>query len=113
MIRFMINPQIINLIVQMYEGDRTTIQLGKMKETIEVTGEIRQGYSISTLLFKMVTFTMIEDLRNLAEKYKIGEYDDNFLWLADDAIIIAKNEPSLLRLLNVLEETGGENGLEL
>ena len=84
-----------------------------MKETIEVTGGIRQGCSISILLFKMVTFTMIEDLRNLAEKYKIGEYDDNSLWLADDATIIAKNKPSLLRLLDVLEKTGGKNGLEL
>merc|ERR1711895_374408 len=77
LIKFKINPQIINLIVQMYEGDKTTIQLGRMKETIEVTGGIRQGCSISTFLFKMVTFTMIEDLRNLARKYNIREYDDN------------------------------------
>ena len=56
LIKFKINPQIINLIVQMYEGDRTIIQLGRMRETIEVTGGIRQGCSISTLLFKMVTY---------------------------------------------------------
>ena len=61
----------------------------------------------------MVTFTMIEDLRSLAEKYKIGEFDDNSLWLADDATIIAKDKPSLLRLLDVLEKTGEKNGLEL
>ena len=113
LIKFKINPQIINLIVQMYEGDRTTIQLGRMKETVEVTGGIRQGCSISTLLFKMVTFTMIEDLRNLAEKYNIREYNDNSLWLADDATIIARDEPSLLAILDVLETTGRKNGLEL
>merc|ERR1711874_806390 len=107
MIRFMINPQIINLIVQMYEGDRTTIQLGKMKETIEVTGGIRQGCSISTLLFKIVTFTMIEDLRNLAERYKIGEFVDNSLWLADDATLIADSIPNLLKLLEVLGKKQG------
>ena len=56
---------------------------------------------------------MIEDLRNLAEKYKIGEYDDNSLWSADDATIIARDEPSLLEILDVLEETGRKNGLEL
>ena len=56
---------------------------------------------------------MIEDLRNQAERYKIGEYDDNSLWLADDAVIIAKNEPSLLKTLDVLEETGWVNGLKL
>ena len=102
-IKFKINPQIINLIVQMYEGDKTTIQLGKMKETVEVTGGIRQGCSISTLLFKMVTFTMIEDLRNQAERYKIRKYEDNSLWLADDATIIAKDEATMIRTLEILE----------
>ena len=113
LIKFKINPQIINLIVQMYEGDRTTIQLGRMRETIEVTGGIRQGCSISTLLFKMVTFTMIEDLRKQAERYNVRKYNDNSLWLADDATIIAKDEKTLLETLKVLEKTGKENGLEL
>ena len=113
LIRFEINPQIINLIVQMYEGDRTTIQLGNMSENIEVTGGIRQGCSISTLLFKLVTFTMIEDLKNQAESYRIRKYEDNSLWLADDATIIARDEETLLKTLKILEDTGRRNGLEL
>ena len=79
LIKFKVNPHIINLIVQMYENDKTTMQLGKLKETIEVTCGIRQGCSISTLLFKMVTFTIIEDLRNFAEMYNIREYNENSL----------------------------------
>ena len=63
LIKFKVNPKIIDLIVQMYKADKTTIILGKMKETIEVTCGIRQGCSISTLLFKMVTFCIIEDLQ--------------------------------------------------
>ena len=58
----------------MYENDRTTIQLGRLKETIEVTCGIRQGCSISTLLFKMVTFTIIEELRTKVDLYNIGVY---------------------------------------
>ena len=42
LIKYKINPHIINMIVQMYEGDKTTINLGKMKRTIEVTSGIRQ-----------------------------------------------------------------------
>ena len=34
LIKFKINPYIINIIVQMYENDKTTIQLGKLNETI-------------------------------------------------------------------------------
>ena len=92
----------------MYEGDQTTIQLGRLKRTIEVTSGIRQGCSISTLLFKLVTFTMIEKLRSKADPYKIGKYEDNSLWIADDATIIAKDEESLLKALKVLEEAGKE-----
>ena len=31
------------MIIQIYEGDKTIINLGKLKETIEVTSGIRQG----------------------------------------------------------------------
>ena len=68
------------MIIQMYEGDKATIQLGKLRKTIEVTSGIRQGCSVSTLLFKMVTFTMIEQLKSEADLYKIGVYNGNSLW---------------------------------
>ena len=97
----------------MYEGDKTTIHLGKLKKTIEVTSGIRQGCSISTLLFKMVTFTIIEKLDETVEAYKIGAYKGNSLWLADDAVLIANNEKTLLKAFKVLEEEGKKNGLEL
>ena len=113
LIKFRINPQIINLIVQMYEGDSTIIQLGRMRKKIEVTGGIRQGCCISTLLFKMVTYTIIDDLRELGKKYQVGEFLDNSLWLADDATLIADNLPNLLDLLKILEKTGKKNGLEI
>ena len=112
LVKFKINPLIIDLIVQMYEGDSTIIQLGRMRKKIEVTGGIRQGCCISTLLFKMVTFTIIDDLRKM-EKYHIGEFNDNSLWLADDATLIADSLPNLMKLLECLEKTGRKDGLEI
>ena len=97
----------------MYEGDKTTIHLGKQKKTIEVTSGIRQGCSISILLFKMVTFTIIEQLNKKVEAYKIGAYEDNSLWLADNAVLIANSEETLLKAFEVLEIEGKMNGLEL
>ena len=99
------------MIIQMYEGDRTTIKLGKLKRNIEVTSGIRQGCSISTLLFKLVTFVMIEKLRNKTKPFKIGECKENSLWLADDATLIATDKKSLLDGLEALEEAGRENDL--
>ena len=36
LIKYKVNPKVIELIVQMYASDKTTITLGNMKETIEV-----------------------------------------------------------------------------
>merc|ERR1711874_717679 len=63
LIGFNINPLIIGLIVQMYQADSTVIKLGRMNRKIEVTSGIRQGCCISTLLFKLVTFKIIDELR--------------------------------------------------
>ena len=59
LVKYNVNTKVIKLIVQMYAKDKTTITLGNIQETIEVTCGIRQGCSISTLLFKMVTFCII------------------------------------------------------
>ena len=47
----------------MYKDDHTIIKLGNMEQKTEVTGGIRQGCCLSTLLFKMVTFKIIDELR--------------------------------------------------
>ena len=61
----------------------------------------------------MVTFTIIEELKEKADIYEIGKYSGNSLWLADDATIIATNEESVEKAVNALETAGGRCGLEL
>ena len=68
---------------------------------------------ISTLLFKLVTFTFIRELRTRTDLYEVGVSRENSLWLADDAVLVAKDEDSLARVLNTLEEVGNPRGLEL
>ena len=91
LIKYKVNPKIIEMIVQLYTADKTTITLGGMKETIDVTCGIRQGCSISTLLFKMVTFCIIEDVQTKGKTYKVGKYEGNSLWLVDDATLVANS----------------------
>ena len=64
LIRYKVNPKIIDLIVQLYEKDETTLNLGKMKEIIKITCGIRQGCSISTLLAAIIPYlNMIKKLK--------------------------------------------------
>ena len=74
LIRYKINPLIIDMIIQMYEGDSTTIQLGKMKSKIEVTSGIKHGCAISTLHFKMITFTLRLDVTALLLSLEMAFY---------------------------------------
>merc|ERR1711942_597492 len=112
LVEYRINPMIIDLIVQMYKDDQTVIKLGSMTQKVEVTGGIRQGCCISTLLFKLVTFKIIEDLKKM-KKYKIGKFEDNSIWLADDATLVAENLETLQELLGCLDKSGGYYGLRI
>ena len=112
LIDYKINPLIIDLIVQMYKNDSTVIKLGSLNEKVEVTSGIRQGCCISTLLFKLVTFKIIEELRK-EKVYKVGVFKDNSIWLADDATLIAEDLPTLRKLLDRLSKSGGEFGLQI
>merc|ERR1712121_114452 len=112
LIDYKINPKIIELIVQMYKDDHTIIKLGNMQQKIEVTGGIRQGCCISTLLFKMVTFKIIDKLRN-EKLFKMRKFNENSIWLADDATLIADSLKTLKELLECLSRAGGEYGLQI
>ena len=112
LIDFKINPNIIELIVQMYKDDHTIIKLGNMEQKTEVTGGIRQGCCLSTLLFKMVTFKIIDELRK-EKLFRMREFNDNSIWLADDATLIADSLQTLKKLLECLSRAGGEYGLQI
>ena len=101
------------MIVQMYSQDRTTIKLGNMKKKIRVTSGIRQGCCISTLLFKMVTFKIIEELRNRGKRYQIDRYDGNSVWLADNSTLIAGNIKDMETTIKILKDTAKEYGLRV
>ena len=59
-----IDIMIIDFLVRIYREDSTKIQLEKNKEIeIEVASGIRQGCTASTVLFKLITHKIIEEMR--------------------------------------------------
>merc|ERR1711913_141445 len=55
---------------------------------------------------------IIDELRGM-KKYKIGKFNDNSLWLADDATLISDSMDTLMELLNCLSTAAGKYGLEI
>ena len=90
-----------------------TIKLGRKQEKIEVTSGIRQGCSIFTLLFKMVTFNIIEELETRGRKHEVDRYSGNSLWIADNVTLIAGKKEDLETNINILRNTTKEYGLEI
>merc|ERR1712030_224322 len=89
--KYNINEKIIDKIVDLYTNDQTTIKLGENKKKITVTSGIRQGCAISTLLFKMITYCIIEELKTRGVMYKSKGIELNSLWVADDVTLISNS----------------------
>ena len=61
----------------------------------------------------MVTFKIIEELRNKGIRYQIDKYDGNSVWLADDSTLIASNIGDMETNINILKNTAKEYGLRV
>ena len=107
---YRINIRIIEMIVQLYSKDSTTIKLGGLEEKVRVTSGIRQGCCISTLLFKMITFKIIEELREKGVKYQVDKYNGNSVWLADDSTLIAGSKRDMQTNIRILKNKALEYG---
>ena len=92
----------------MYSGDTTTICLGTKEEKIEVTSGIKQGCSISTLLFKLITYNIIEELEEKGIMYEVADYKGNSVWLADDTTLIANSKENMEKKYNDIERNSTE-----
>ena len=53
---------------------------------MEVINWIRQSYTVSTVLFKLITFEIIKRLQELDKGYKDDTFKIPYLFFADDGI---------------------------
>ena len=91
LVKFKIHPELIELMVKVYSGDKTIIKLGGMEAEIEVSSGIRQGCTGSTFFFKIVTFIILERLEEMGVMFKIDDIEISSLWFCDDTTMIANS----------------------
>ena len=111
---YKVDPKIINMIAQVYTDDRTRIELGIGEEVeIEITSGIRQGCTISTTLFKLVTFRIIEELERLGKGFKDEKFRIDSLFFADDGMLLTNSVEDAEEVIIRMEEVGRSFGLEI
>ena len=109
-----IHPRIINIIAELYQGDRTNLILnGVTRGIVEIGSGIKQGCNLSALLFVVLMNCIIEKILGIG----CGFEDENFvipaLCYMDDALLLAQSREKAIQLLRVFRETSSNCGLEL
>ena len=91
---------LVKTIQNIYEANQIQAKInGVLTEPINVGCGIRQGDSLSPLLFNIIMDEIIGNVR-LLKGYSMGDQEITILCYADDAVLVAENENDLQRLLH-------------
>lgn len=71
-----------------------------MTERIPTNTGVRQGDSLSPILFNLIMDEVIGDVTASDNGYRIGNQQIKIVCYADDAVLISENEDGLQRLLH-------------
>ena len=113
LVKYRMNPLLIDLVSKIYTGDRTILRLGGKEEEIKVSSGIRQGCTSSTLFFKIITFVLMERLEEEGVLFEIDGIRINSLWFCDDSNLIANSVAAASTNIRIVKEVGRELGLEI
>ena len=69
-------PDVIDTIIQIYQGDSTKIKIGEIERKLEITSGIKQGCTLSSTLFKLITYKIIRELEQKGKGYKIENTEE-------------------------------------
>ena len=67
------SPNLIDFIQRIYSEDRTMIDMTGKRIWIDVKSGIKQGCTASPVIFKLITFKIIKEMRRRTKGLKIGE----------------------------------------
>lgn len=104
----------IQLIKELNTDNTTKLRVNKKLTTsIKTSTGIRQGDSLSPLLFNIVMEKIIEAVRECGPGYRLGQHRIHSLYYADDALLVAESEDDLQRLLYTFKNTAEKYNMKI
>ena len=113
LVKYRMNPLLIDLVSKIYTGDRTILRLGGKEAEIKVSSGIRQGCTSSTFFFKIITFVIMERLEEIGIPFEVDGIKINSLWYCDDSNLIANSVAAARTNIRIVKEVGRGLGLEI
>ena len=84
-----IDTSVISTIVNIYSGDKTHLKLDNSEiGTIDISSGIRQGCNGSALLFVLITYKIIEEMKRTGIGFRDERIYVPSLFYMDDGLII-------------------------
>ena len=111
--KYKIDPKVTELLMDIYSGDHTLIEMMGEERRLEINAGIRQGCTLSTELFKLVTIEIIKNLERHGDTFRIRDLDLSSLFFADDNLMMGASITQVRHNLKVIEETSKIFGLEI
>lgn len=84
-----------------------------LTQNLRTKAGIRQGDSLSPLLFNTIMDELIKAVKSTGLGYRMGTQKINILCYADDAVIIAETEDDLQRMLQAFHKQAGKLNMKI
>lgn len=78
-----------------------------------MTSGIRQGCTVSTTLFKLITLKIMQQIQDLNKGYRDEEFNITYLFFADHGMLLTSSVEDTKHVIKKMEEIGKEFGLEI
>ena len=111
---YKIDGNIINSIVSIYTGDETTITLrDNIQMKFSISSGIRQGCTLSTTIFKMITYRIIDEITKRCKSFCFYDTKIGCLFFADDGLILTNTKAELEFNITLIKQVSLNYGLRI
>ena len=113
-LNFGISGLMYKALLALYDGVRCSVRInGKLTEWFNVNCGLKQGCSLSSILFNLYINDLIAKINSLDRGIDIDGEKIGILVYADDVVLIAENEEELQQMMNELNLWCENNKLEV
>ena len=87
--------------------------MGEMEKEMDIQSGIRQGCTGSTVLFKLITYMIIEELEKKEKGFQNPLFNNKSLYYADDGLLLSQSIEDAQENINIITEASMAYGLEI
>lgn len=109
-----VHPDIPSIITELNTNNWTQIQVeGRKTRRLPMQTGIRQGDSLSPILFNLIMDELITEVKKVGKGYSLGDKELKIICYADDAVLVSEDEDNLQRMLYQFEKTATKYNMEI